>query len=332
MTLSSRWLLLFAVACTVDGTLGSGVAVDDTTSRPVDTGDPPVAEDTAPPTDTETDTGAHGGDDTGDTGADTGAEPARLKLLTINLQSPLVEGFFVDERTQIVADLINEEQPDFVALQEVAESSTVSNRGEALTDATGYAIAWEVTHDWSLYSEGPAVLSRHPIVWSGSVDLPHTDFFGTVQRKAVGVTAATPYGDVTFVSSHNTLDEDEGVQADQAAAAYDFVVQHTTGLPAFYAGDLNATPESTAMRFLRGDADHNGATGDMVDAWLEANPGDDGFTFSASDPTKRIDYIYARPGAKGAAVVASCQHVLAGEVDGVRASDHIGVMCTVVLP
>jgi endonuclease/exonuclease/phosphatase family metal-dependent hydrolase len=76
---------------------------------------------------------------------------------------------------------------------------------------------------------------------------------------------------------------------------------------------------------LRGAATHGGVTGDLVDAWP---PGSPGYTIPSGAPARRIDYIYALPG--GGAATA-CLTVLADPVDGVRASDHLGVLCTFTL-
>ena len=55
-----------------------------------------------------------GGDDGGDQG-----EPARFVVLTINLKHPITGIDEAHQRLQIVADVINDRQPDVVALQEV---------------------------------------------------------------------------------------------------------------------------------------------------------------------------------------------------------------------
>lgn len=267
--------------------------------------------------------GAGGGGATsvGSTGGNAPA-PDTLSVATINLQTFVLAGN-AEERTQIVADAINALEPDVVALQEVAQSLTEDNRGEVLADLTGYQLAWSIAHDAGVYQEGTAVLSRWPMTWQETVELPHGDLGGQAKRLTVGAGIDTPYGPVSFFSSHATLDSDEEKKADQAAASHALVLAHDGGEPAFLCGDMNATPDTLAMRFLRGAATHQGTTGDYVDAWMSTHPGDPGFTNPSDAPEKRIDYVYAR----GATEASSCELILADPVNGLRASDHLGVLC-----
>jgi hypothetical protein len=54
-----------------------------------------------------------------------------------------------------------------------------------------------------------------------------------------------------------------------------------------------------------GEATHQGVTGDLIDAWMIARPGEDGFTSDAQNPDHRIDYLLMQ----------------------IYASDHLGVLC-----
>src|SRR5690606_1484319 len=117
-------------------------------------------------------------------------------------------------------------------------------------------------------------------------------------------------------------------RADQAVEALAFArAQHEPGVPAYLAGDLNAPPDELAMRVLRGEASHEGTTGDLTDAWLQATT-TPGYTIPSDAPERRIDYIYAFP---DAGTATTCATVLAQPVDGIRASDHLGVLCQFTL-
>jgi endonuclease/exonuclease/phosphatase family metal-dependent hydrolase len=95
---------------------------------------------------------------------------------------------------------------------------------------------------------------------------------------------------------------------------------------------MNSVPDTLPMRFLRGETPYQGATGDLSDAWKTMNPKDPGFTDPSSGPQDRIDYIYVIPGPTGAPKVQSCRLVLDKPVNGIYASDHIGVLCTFEVP
>jgi endonuclease/exonuclease/phosphatase family metal-dependent hydrolase len=183
-----------------------------------------------------------------------------------------------------------------------------------------------------LFEEGPGLLSRWPIVWSGTAPLPHDDLAGLSTRKVIAAHVEAPNGRVGLFSTHMTIDEDASVKADQAKAAYDYVAAHVADLATFFAGDLNAEPDALAMEYLRGQAMHAGTSGDLVDAWMTVNPADPGFSFSSSEPNKRIDYIYASPGGLQPPVPTHCEIVFDEPVAGTAVSDHLGVLCSFALP
>ena len=103
----------------------------------------------------------------GGAGVGGGTTGKTLRVMTVNLLT-FVTGGSADERTQMVADAVIQRQPDVVALQEIAQSLTVSNRAEALAQLTGYAWGWQQAHDFGLYQEGTGYLSRWPVAWTES--------------------------------------------------------------------------------------------------------------------------------------------------------------------
>lgn len=292
---------------------------DSSTSGDGDTSDAPVEGDGDP------DAPEWGDLSTGDDSPD---PPASFLVLTINLKNPLLGQADAEKRLQIVADTIVDRQPDVVALQEVTrEEEGQPSFAEKLAGMTGYEWVWEYTFTVPfLFEEGLGILSRWPVVWSGSQFLPHTDLV-LFQRKVLGTRLATPHGDMQFFCSHMTTDSNETVKADQALAVYQFIGTHPSPLPGFLAGDLNAKPDTLAMRFLRGEAEYQGVTGDLSDAWLTVHPDEDGFTMESNNPTKRIDYIYQVPGKESTAEATSCEIVFDKTVGGLYASDHLGVLC-----
>jgi len=256
----------------------------------------------------------------------------QLRLWTYNLlnpSNPMGGGDDVDERTQIVIDAINADQPDLIAMQEVVDSNSVPNRAEFIAAATGYHFVWEQEYSAVIYDEGIAVLSRWPILESEAIELPHLDLI-LFQRKVLRAQVDAPQGPVDLYCTHMTVGGSEEQSADQAKAAFDFISARAGTTPAFFAGDLNAEPDTLSMRFLRGEESHDGTTGDLSDLWLETNPSDPGYTIAPDDPHDRIDFIYAAPSTP-AAQPLSCELIFDQQVGGVWASDHIGVACDVEL-
>ena len=251
-----------------------------------------------------------------------------IKVLTMNLKTALPSDSTFAQRTQLVASLITTEQPDLVALQEVTETSSMQNRGEALAAMTGYSFRFKKTHELLVGNEGIGILARGQITWSGNADLPHTEL-GLLHRAVLGARVTLP-GDtmpsvVELYATHFTVAGSTDDRADQAATALEFArSNHQAGVPAFFAGDLNAEPSELAMKMLRGAASYDGVTGDLVDAWPTGGTGN-GFTIPSDAPDRRIDYIYALPQSM---TPSSCKTVLVDQIGGVYASDHLGVLCS----
>ncbi|MBI5528552.1 MAG: endonuclease/exonuclease/phosphatase family protein [Deltaproteobacteria bacterium] len=268
-------------------------------------------------------------------GADAGADgggPAKFSVMTINLKHPLTGIDEAIKRLQIVATGINDKQPDVVALQEVVKSGSDPNLAEQLAGLTGYQWVWEFAYTVpALFDEGLGILSRWPVLWNDSAELPHLDLV-LFQRRVLGGLVDSPHGQIHLFCTHMTTDSGETVKADQALAVYEFIQTRPSPLPGFLAGDMNAEPDKLAMRFYRGEAEHEGKSANFVDSWAVANPGDEGFTMSSSNPQKRIDYIYVVPGQAGTAAVVSCEIMFAQPVGGLYASDHLGVYCEFTLP
>lgn len=254
-----------------------------------------------------------------------------FELWTFNLlnpANPFSDAGDVNKRTQIVIDAIEEHQPDLVALQEVVDSFLVPNRAEFIAQATGYEWAWQLEYSVVLYDEGIAILSKWPIIETSSIELPHKDLV-LFTRYVLGVRVDTPVGETDFYCTHMTVGGTESQSADQAKAAFEFITEESAGVPAFFAGDLNAEPDTLAMRFLRGESMHDLVKGDFTDGWMATNPDDPGWTIDSSDPHDRIDYIYIAATASENPEPVSCELLFQEPVDGVLASDHIGVSCIV---
>jgi endonuclease/exonuclease/phosphatase family metal-dependent hydrolase len=251
--------------------------------------------------------------------------------LTINLKHPITGIDEALQRLAIVADAINDRQPDVVALQEVIRDTDQPSFAEQLGTLTGYEWIWEYTFTVpTLFDEGLGILSRWPIVWSDSAELRHLDLI-IFRRRVLGARVQSPHGDIQLFCTHMTTDSDATVEADQAVDVYQFIQANPSPLAGFLAGDLNSEPGTLAMRFFRGEASHENVTGNLIDSWMTVNPNDDGFTIHSDDPTRRIDYIYLAPGTEKSAEVDSCELMFTEQVGGLYASDHLGILCEYTL-
>jgi endonuclease/exonuclease/phosphatase family metal-dependent hydrolase len=98
-------------------------------------------------------------------------------------------------------------------------------------------------------------------------------------------------------------------------------------LPVVLAADLNAPPGSPEVRAL---------TDVMVDTWVAGGGDPLGVTLSSRNPfappearrqiDRRVDYVLARPGTSGRAVVVERAFAVETPVDGLPPSDHYPVV------
>ncbi len=261
---------------------------------------------------------------------DAGAHTTReVTVLTINLWHDFPNFTDLDKRTQMVADFVLQRQPDFVAAQEAGENGLIKNRCKVIAEKAGYQYRWVSEGGFpAVFAEGPCVLSRWPVMDDQFIDLPHPQQSGLVVRKAQALRVQWPGGPLTMISTHLSNGNDaENDRVDQAVAVYQLARQYAGPLPVFMGGDLNSSPTTPPMKFLRGEQTVNGVMSTMKDAWLQARPNDPGLTASAGAPDERIDYLYMDPGTHSQTRVIDCEVVLNQPTNGVYPSDHYGVLC-----
>jgi endonuclease/exonuclease/phosphatase family metal-dependent hydrolase len=104
------------------------------------------------------------------------------------------------------------------------------------------------------------------------------------------------------------------------------------------AGDLDATPDSSSIRFWTGRQSLEGTSVCYRDAWESIHGSEPGHTFTPQNPLvasgetawdipRRIDYILVRCNDHGPTLdISSCDRLFHEPVDGVWASDHFGVV------
>jgi endonuclease/exonuclease/phosphatase family metal-dependent hydrolase len=93
-------------------------------------------------------------------------------------------------------------------------------------------------------------------------------------------------------------------------------------------GDLDAAPEASSIRFLRGLQSLGGASVCYRDAWPSVHPDDPGHTFTqGEDPARRIDYVFVRCDTHGPTLaIRGCDLAFSEPRGDVWASDHFGVL------
>ena len=245
-----------------------------------------------------------------------------LRIMTYNLHLGLdPRGHLGLER---FAAVIEAEDPDVVALQEVPRGWVVAGSADVLAwlaRRLGMAYVFAPTADplW-----GNAVLSRRPILDHQVLDLPTEDLLirrGFLAARIGLDSAANLQSDgdddafEVIVTHHHHKRDGDAVREIQSRAILDFWRSGSgsrgRGRTAIV-GDLNARPGEPAIEVLR-DA---GLT-DVLDlAGIEP-----GYTSPATRPVQRIDYIWISPDLTASEVA----------VPPDPASDHLPVVATLQL-
>ncbi len=240
-----------------------------------------------------------------------------------------------DRRLPLIQSGLLKLAPSIVGLQEVilADGRTQAHDiGEGL----GFHVAYGVANDLGDGVQfGNAILSRWPITRQEVFPLPSGG--SSENRSVVFAEIASPHGKIPFFCTHLNWMFHEGiVREQQVVAIADFVKQMapTSGLPPILVGDLNAEPEASEIRFLKGLQSLAGRSTFFGDCFGQVGEGP-GITFDARNnpfaaPTheypRRIDYVMVRgPDSHVRGKPLEAGVCFDEVVDGVCASDHYGV-------
>jgi endonuclease/exonuclease/phosphatase family metal-dependent hydrolase len=173
------------------------------------------------------------------------------------------------------------------------------------------------------FSEGPAVLSRWPIVSRDVVELARCGH-PLDSRVVLRVEVDAPGGRVQIYSTHTSGHACQLRHIERVAR------ERRTALPSILMGDFNASEDFPALASLRRYAG-------FLDAFRAANPDEPGFTdlqqpgAATATVSQRFDYIFVVPGARGTGAVLASRVVLNAPrryTDGrmLWPSDHYGVL------
>lgn len=213
------------------------------------------------------------------------ASRVTLRVLTYNIH----HGEGTDGKLDLarIARVIADHKPDLVALQEVDRKTRRTgniDQPAELAKLTGMHAGFGKGIDYDGGEYGNAVLSRFPILSTNVHPLPVKE--GEERRCALVVTVRPRQDgpEVTFVATHlNHRDEAERVR--EVQAIHRALEPLNDGRPVILAGDLNARPQTPPILLFA----HN-----WTDAAAGA-PAQSSFTFPATKPVRRIDYIMLRP-------------------------------------
>jgi endonuclease/exonuclease/phosphatase family metal-dependent hydrolase len=260
---------------------------------------------------------------------------AVLRILTLNL------GRAVDwpaRRSRLVRRL-GQLAPDVLTLQGVVRDDGVDQAREVLP------AEYHVAHQTARGDDGSGVTtaSRWPIGMVQELDLQFArDTEVPCTTLVTEILAPVPWGRV-WLANHlpswqPRLEHQRELQAVVAARALERLAAERPG-HVVVAGNLDADPDSTSIRFWTGRHAVDGWSVCYRDAWESARPAEPGHTFAPDNPYvtdwdwpfRRIDYVLVRCADQGGPTLAvrDCRRVLDGD-DVV--SDHYGVLAELEIP
>jgi endonuclease/exonuclease/phosphatase family metal-dependent hydrolase len=271
---------------------------------------------------------------------------APLRIVTLNLyHGGPASGLWGDDgdlerRLARVAGELRALGPDVVGLQEASWTWRRGSVAARLAEALGFHHVYVPTTTRLLpvpllghlviramnFSEGPAVLSRFPIVDWEVHDLPRC-VKRWDPRVLVRAELQTPAGRLDVYSTHTSRDD---CQLSHIAE----VVDSRRDAGAVLTGDLNTVERTPALQAMLA------ATG-LVDAFRAVNPAAPGSTvwqrIRAAEPTvsRRVDYVLVRAAAGGDVRVVGSRVILDRPEPTAEGplwpSDHYGVVGDVEL-
>jgi endonuclease/exonuclease/phosphatase family metal-dependent hydrolase len=273
-----------------------------------------------------------------------------MRVITINFwgtEAPL------DRRLALAEQQLRALAPDVVCMQEVKplDGKDGPTTAHALGDALGMRTTYRESVRWDDGAFGPgtrggveglAVLARHDARDTRSLILPEAR--PTETRQLLSVQLDTEAGPIWVHTTHLHYRLDDGVAREAQVVALDEAIRAcgrgNTDPPQILCGDMNATPDSDEMRFLRGLTTLSGRRTHWQDAWLRVHGSAEGITWSSEnaqtrplrslDLDRRIDFVYVTSRKKdGRGTVSDCRVVLTERDGDVCASDHYGVLADV---
>lgn len=279
-----------------------------------------------------------------------------LTIMTLNLAN-YNDHIFWEQRLQLIADTIQKSNADIIALQETRydpdhASSSASHqdmaqqilyqlhlRGEYLEaqlvtqpimyypygvneklGAHNYPLPAALAFDkQTYYWEGISIISKLPIIETGSIFLSKLEGCADNNKRATQYIKVNNQGEDFYIA--NIHFSGQQCFATQMRETITYLNSYMQNKNLFILGDFNATPDNVAFQQL--------TTLGLVDLWAKLQPNENGYTTTAENPTRRIDYIWASSPLASVFTTPNQIQIIANQPrDGIFPSDHLGLVAT----
>jgi endonuclease/exonuclease/phosphatase family metal-dependent hydrolase len=250
-----------------------------------------------------------------------------LSVLTYNLQG-MKPGTDPETRTIHIIENLKVLDPDIIGLQEINESGDGQyNQAQHIADSLGaffgieYHVYMAFTHlSWdNQFREYIGIISKLPVEEEGFAQLVP----GVFPRKVVWNAVATPVGKVNIFNTHLSFNSASvRMQQVQQIATYIAETENlSSGVASILTGDFNDGPNSPTIRLLT----ESETDTFFVDTYAHSNPTSLGYTFPATSPSSRIDFIFEKN--TGDLSIDTSSVVMTDPYDGTHfCSDHFAVL------
>ena len=235
-----------------------------------------------------------------------------------------------DRRREVLAAGFAAMAPDLVTLQETVVTDAYDQALDILGD--GYELVHQRAREPN--GQGVSIASRWPVGEVVELDQRSSDAFAATSLVAE---IRSPDGRVWLVNHFPDYQLDHAAQRERQAVETARAVEDLlTDRPGhvILAGDMDADPVATSLRFWTGRHALDGFSVCYRDAWESAHPDQPGHTFVPDNPYsvnpdwpfRRIDYVLVRCGDSGgpSLEIASCERIFASPDS--TASDHYGLL------
>jgi len=229
-----------------------------------------------------------------------------VRVMSYNLHQGFDTAGHLD--MEALAQVIENESPDIIALQEISRGWTIDGSFDMLP---WLSRRLDMTYVWGPTADqiwGNAILSRFPILESHTYPMPNNDQL-LLKRGFTEALIDIGNGEqLSIIGTHlHHTDDGADKRQSQLQALKEFVEGRSNIV---LMGDLNAEPEHSEIDLLR--------QAGLVDTFELAGPGDTGITWDFPGDQRRIDYIWVSSDLKASGF----------SVTKSRASDHYPLATT----
>lgn len=204
-----------------------------------------------------------------------------LRVMTYNIHV----GVGMDKKLDLqgIADVINEQHPDLVGLQEVDRGVKRTEGKDEIAElakltSMNYVFAHNLDYQGGQY--GVAILSRFPI---GAIDHRKYENKREAERRGmIRVEVEVGGKTINFVTTHLDYQYEDG-RVFETQQMLEFLSAQKA--PLIVVGDFNDEPTGAAYKLMRAG---------FQDTWVRSRAAGEGLSYPADKPAKRIDYIFTR--------------------------------------